>query len=156
MPAVPPSYDQAVAGGAGGNVGGGGFYPQLPPQEKGVPPPANYGAPPPAGVPPPNAGTTTVVTQVMEIVCPCDPSLCDPPGPVCPGPELWIPASEDDLPPLPGLYHHQDRGGGECHGLDPLRRLLLLRLLALRLHPLLCGQPPGGKRILVLDVVVAP
>ena len=63
MPAVPPSYDQAVAGGAGGNVGGGGFYPQLPPQEKGAPPPANY-APPPSGVPPPNAGTTTVVTQV--------------------------------------------------------------------------------------------
>ena len=79
MPAVPPSYDQAVAGGAGGNVGGGGFYPQLPPQEKGVPPPANYGAPPPAGVPPPNAGTTTVVTQVMEIILsPCDPHYVIP------------------------------------------------------------------------------
>ena len=64
MPAVPPSYDQAVAGGAAGNVGGGGFYPQLPPQEKGAPPPANYAAPPPSGVPAPNAGTTTVVTQV--------------------------------------------------------------------------------------------
>ena len=73
MPAVPPSYDQAVAGGAGGNVGGGGFYPQLPPNEtKGAPPPANYSAPPPAGypgaqVPPPNAGTTTVVTQVLVV-----------------------------------------------------------------------------------------
>ena len=75
MPAVPPSYDQAVAGGAGGNVGGGGFYPQLPPQEKGAPPPSNYSAPPPAGypgaqVPPPNAGTTTVVTQVQYVQAP--------------------------------------------------------------------------------------
>ena len=67
------------------------------------------------------------------------------PGPVCPGPEFWLPAGEDDLPALPGLDHHQDRGGGQRHGLDPVRRLLPVRLLALRLHPLLCGQSPGGK-----------
>jgi len=66
MPAVPPSYDQAMS--TGGQAP---MYPPLP-SEKGGPPPANYQSPPPpAGYPsqPPPA-TTTVVTQVQYVQAP--------------------------------------------------------------------------------------
>ena len=66
MPAVPPSYDQAMS--TGGQAP---MYPPLP-SEKGGPPPANYQSPPPPagypGQPPP--ATTTVVTQVQYVQAP--------------------------------------------------------------------------------------
>ena len=69
-PAVPPSYEQAMASNPPYPPQGG-VYPQLP-SEKGAPPPANYSAPPPAGYPPqqPAPGTTTVVTQVQYVQAP--------------------------------------------------------------------------------------
>ena len=75
MPAVPPSYDQAMSSGAGlpyPPQQGQSMYPPLP-QEKGGMPPAHYqppagypgaGAPPPAGPPP---GQPTVITQVQYV-----------------------------------------------------------------------------------------
>ena len=69
-PAVPPSYEQAMASNPPYPPQGG-VSPQLP-SEKGAPPPANYSAPPPAGYPAqqPAPGTTTVVTQVQYVQAP--------------------------------------------------------------------------------------
>ena len=66
MPAVPPSYDQAMS--TGGQAP---MYPPLP-SEKGGPPPANYQSPPPPGGYPtqPPPATTTVVTQVQYVQAP--------------------------------------------------------------------------------------
>ena len=61
-PAVPPSYEQAMASNPPYPPQGG-VYPQLPSEK---------GAPPPAGSPPqqPAPGTTTVVTQVQYVQAP--------------------------------------------------------------------------------------
>ena len=67
MPAVPPSYDQAMAGQGGLPYPpqGQGIYPPLPAEKGGMPPPPAAGVPP-AGAP----GTTTVVTQVQYVSAP--------------------------------------------------------------------------------------
>ena len=54
-------------------------------------------------------------------------------------------AYEADLPALPVHGDDQDEGGDERPRLDRVRRLLPVRLLALRLHPLLHRQHASGE-----------